>query len=99
MGNSSSIIELSIFKKFLSNPKKENKNKYGKIRILDSNNLISGKLENISKEILDLNSGKLIFPYNFVNSDNLFYVGKFIEIKISNPNYLQGEKQIKTIKL
>ena len=62
-----------------------------KIKLLDSVQLIKGSLDSILKSFnCKINKG--IFPYNFVNSDNLNYIGNKPDIKyyknISNYEYL-----------
>ena len=63
----------------------KNKKKYGKIKILDSLNIIPKNLDDIGKSFLNL-KGKDLFPHSFINNKNLYYEGKVPDIKYFNKN-------------
>lgn len=76
--------------------KKKYKNKYIKITLLDSYNILSGSLDVLTKDF-KVNYLKGFFPHSFVTQYNLTYIGKTPDIKyynnISNDEYIQHYSQ------
>ena len=59
------------------------KNQFGKIKILDSLNIINNSLNNIATNLLGLD-GKDLFPHFFKNKNTLNYKGNVPNIKYFN---------------
>ena len=70
------IIKLSISIKI-------NKNKYIKINLVDSLNILNSSLDSLSKSF-KVKIKKSIFPYTFVKKENLNYIGETPNIKYYN---------------
>ena len=82
------IIKLDIKIK----KKTSNKSEFIKISIVDSLNLLNNSLDKLTKDF-NVNIKKGIFPYNFVNKDNLNYVGNTPDmIYYNNLNLLEYNK-------
>jgi hypothetical protein len=79
--DSNDLIEIVINRKRKTN--KDEKKKYGKIKIRDSLNLISENLDKIGKEILNI-EGKGHFPHYFMCEENLLYEGVTPNIEFFN---------------
>ncbi|KAI5980362.1 mitochondrion dnapol [Pisolithus orientalis] len=63
--------------------KRKINNKYIKITLLDSYNILSDSLESLTKEF-NVDNLKGSFPYSFVKENNLNYIGETPEIKYYN---------------
>ena len=66
--------------------------KYIKITLLDSFNILSNSLFNLAKDF-KVKTQKGIFPYNFVNKNNLNYIGPTPDIKFYKNTTLENYKQ------
>jgi hypothetical protein len=75
------VIKLDLKIKYqpLADPKSKNETTV-KITFLDSLNILSGSLEQLAKDY-QVQTQKGIFPYTFVNKDNLNYIGHIPNIK------------------
>lgn len=82
------IIKLDISIK-LTNEKNSQSNKYNtiKISLRDSMNFLNYSLHDLSKE-LGISANKTLFPHNFVNKNNLNYIGKKPDISY----YIKSKK-------
>lgn len=65
--------------------KRMNNNKFIKITFVDSLNLLNHSLDKLSKDF-NVTTTKGLFPYSFVNKDNLNYIGPLPERSFFNSN-------------
>jgi len=89
------IIKLTIR---IINPyiiKKDNTSNYSKyinITFVDSYNLLTNSLDDLTKDF-NTKTKKGIFPYNFVNRNNLSYIGPIPDISYYDLDKLDTEKK------